>query len=90
MIKKVDLKIFKPFVKELIAYYYDLPDKAAGGCLHIVLDDGNTDLHCINYCQEVCEQKDDTFGYFLCDVLMEFTEEELDKLYEKDFWGMHT
>jgi magnesium-transporting ATPase (P-type) len=33
---------FKPFINELIQYYYVLiPDTGCGGHLHIVLDDGN-------------------------------------------------
>ena len=32
---------FKPFIKELIKFYYEDLGNSAGGCYHIVLDDGN-------------------------------------------------
>lgn len=80
--------IIKHLVKEFIAYYYQLPEKGAGGYLHIVLDDGNVDWSSISFCQAECEKHKDTFGYFLCDILLEYTENELEKMYEDNWWGM--
>lgn len=85
----MDFQNFKPFLKELIAYYYDMPDKAAGGYLHVVLDDGNISHEGILWCQNQCEEKGDTFGYFLCDILMQFSESELEEMYETDKWGLN-
>lgn len=84
-----DFSIFKPYIKELIAYYYEMPEKGAGGLCHIVLDDGNFGFENINYCQYECEKAGDTFGVFLCDILTEFTDEELEEMYDNDWWGMH-
>lgn len=84
-----DFSMFKPYLKDLIAYYYEMPDKSAGGRCHVVLDDGNISNELILWCQNQCEEAKDTFGYFLCDILLEFKEEELEEMYEEDWWGMH-
>jgi len=84
----MDFEKFKPHIKELIAYYYQMPEKGAGGYLHIFLDDGNIDFGSLNFCKNECEEHGDTFGYFLCDVLSEFTEKELEDMYEDNWWGM--
>jgi len=75
-------------LSELIKYYYDLPDKGAGGYLHIVLDDGNVDYGCVLFCQDECEKNGDTLGYLICDLLYEFTEDERSQMYKKDKWGV--
>ena len=83
------MKQFKPFIKDLIKYYYELsPENGAGGNLHIVLDDGNIEHSYIYLCQEDCEKAGDTFGMFLADILLLFTEDELDDMYNADWWGM--
>ena len=80
---------FKPFINELIQYYYVLiPDTGCGGHLHIVLDDGNIEHSNISWCRNQCEEAGDTFGMFLADILLLFTEEELQEMYDKDWWGM--
>jgi hypothetical protein len=81
----MDFNEFKPFAKELIAYYYDMPEKGAGGYLHVFLDDGNIDIGTLYWCQEQCEEHKDTFGYFLCDVLLQFKENELQKMYDNNW-----
>ena len=84
----LDFAVLKPLLKDFIAYYYDMPEKGAGGYLHVVLDDGNFGYSMISSCQNDCEENGDTFGMFLCDLLLQFTDEELDGMYEQDFWGM--
>lgn len=78
----------KPFIKQLIRYYYEVLENYTGGYLHIVLDDGNVEHANILSCKEECELNNDSFGVFLADVLLEFTEEELFSLYESGWWGM--
>ena len=82
------MKEFKPFITQLIKYYYDELDNCAGGYLHIVLDDNNTEHANIMWCQNECRKNNDSFGIFLCDVLLEFTEDELYDMYEDGWWGM--
>lgn len=84
----VKMKEFKPFINQLISYYYKVLENHTGGYLHIVLDDGNIEHANIVWCREECEQNNDSFGVFLCDVLLEFTEDELYETYENDWWGM--
>jgi 2-hydroxy-3-keto-5-methylthiopentenyl-1-phosphate phosphatase len=79
---------FKPFIKELIKFYYKDLGNSAGGYFHIVLDDGNIEDRCVWFCQEEAEKHNDTFGMFLGQVLRMFTEEEREKMYEGDWWGM--
>ena len=83
------MEAFKPLIKELISYYYRNLDNSAGGYFHIVLDDGNIE-HChILWCRDECLKYGDTFGEFLSDVLLEFTEDELSDMYDDNWWGMY-
>jgi hypothetical protein len=67
----------------LIRYYYSLPNNGAGGYLHIVLDDGNIDYDSIYFCAEQCAENKDTLGLLICNLLTEFTSEELEQMYER-------
>lgn len=79
---------YKPFIKELIKYYYDDLGNGTGGSLHVVLDDGNLEHATIFWCQNECKKNKDSFGVFLADVLLTFTEDELDNMYNEDWFGM--
>lgn len=79
---------FKPFIKTLVKYYYKELGNGSGGFLHIVLDDGNIEHEFIRQCRNDCEKHNDTFGMFLSDCLLACSEEELETLYETDWWGM--
>lgn len=83
-----EMKDFKPFIKQLIKYYYEELGNLVGGNLHIVLDDGNIEHSFIIWCKAECKKNQDSFGVFLADVLLEFTEDELLDMYETDWWGM--
>lgn len=61
----------------LIAYYKELPNNGAGGSLHIILDDGNLSHSCITFCSDLCEQKGDSLGQLICDILIQYSEDEL-------------
>ena len=82
------LEQFKPFLKTLIKYYYNNLDNGCGGYLHIVLDDGNIEHSNISWCKEECEKNNDSFGVFLSDLLLCFTEDELYDMYENNYWGL--
>jgi hypothetical protein len=88
--KETKFEKLKNSIKELISYYYQMPENGAGGYLHIFLDDGNTDYSSLYFCQNECKEHGDTLGYFLCDVLLMFTEEELWHMYKHDRWGMRS
>jgi len=79
---------FKPFLKELVDFYYNELGNVAGGSFHISLDDGNLSDDDIWLCQQEAKKNNDSFGVFLGLILREFTEEEREKMYEEDWWGM--
>lgn len=85
----VNETIFKPVIKELIQYYYQLPNNAAGRFCHIVLDDGNLEDNNIWFCQEECEKHEDHFGYLIMTILRLFTEKEREKMYNNKHWGLY-
>lgn len=88
MLAVVFMEQFKPFIKDLIKFYYEDLGNSSGGYYHIVLDDGNNQDGDVWFCQEESEKHNDTFGIFLGRVLRMFTEEEREKMYEEDWWGM--
>lgn len=51
-----------PDVAPLVAAYYRKPENGAGGHCHVVLDDGNTDNGCIDFCLAECERAGDDDG----------------------------
>jgi len=79
---------YKPFIKDLIKFYYEDLGNSSGGYFHIVLDDGNIEDGHVWFCQEEAEKYNDTFGIFLGQVLRMFTEYEREKMYNDNWWGM--
>ena len=69
-------------------FYYNDLGNATGGHYHIVLDDGNVEDEHVWFCQQEAEKYNDTFGIFLGIILRMFTEEEREKMYTEDWWGM--
>ena len=80
---------FKKCLYELIQYYYFLtPDNGCGGIYHVVLDDGNIEHDNIRGYIDECEACGDSLGFLIGHMLLEYTEDELWDMFEKDFWGM--
>jgi hypothetical protein len=73
-------KQFKSYIKTLIGFYYEELENIVGGNLHVVLDDNNFEDDYIYHALERCKETDDTFGIFLCLILLQFTEEERQKI----------
>ena len=88
MTKKNNMIKFKPLLKEFVEYYYKQEGNEVGGCLHIVLDDGNLEPEHIQYCQTYSKDQGDTFGYFLATLMLCFEESELMDLKGEDSWGL--
>jgi hypothetical protein len=61
-------------------YYSTHP---AGGNLHIVLDDGNTRDCDVSFCALECDKIGDVEGLILAALLLELTERERDRVYER-------
>lgn len=79
----------KPVIKDLIEYYCELPNNEHGGYLHIISSDGNIYDWDITFCREECQKHGDTLGELICDLLLQFTEEEREVMYEKHRWGLN-
>jgi hypothetical protein len=73
----------KKVIKPLIHFYY--MSHAAGGCLHIALDDGNLADENLYFCQRLAEQRKDYMGYMIATTLRYFTEEEREKMYDNEW-----
>lgn len=84
----MDISIFKPLLKQFIKFYYEDLENGAGGNLHIALDDGNLHDDDIYFCQEEAMKNGDSFGYFLATLMRSFKEEELEKMYFDNHWGI--
>ncbi|MGB5052684.1 MAG: hypothetical protein WBO46_27280 [Caldilineaceae bacterium] len=78
-----DFAIMKPFACDLIHYYMDGLGNTAGGSLHIVLLDGNTDEGSVAFCQKYAIEAGDSFGYFLAILLRHFSEDALEEMYKR-------
>jgi hypothetical protein len=59
-----------PDVVGLVRAYYAKPTNGAGGCLHLVLDDGNVRRGHVEYCRHVAWEEGDEDGVELCDLLL--------------------
>jgi hypothetical protein len=68
------------FLKLMVTAFYELPGNTCGGCLHIVLDDGNLEDHHVQWCKEYATKENDTDAMFMADVLLLYTEEEREKI----------
>lgn len=62
---------------------YYLPDNPTGGCLHVVLDDGNLEDADIYGCIAFAEQEGDATAVSLARMLLELTADEREELYDK-------
>lgn len=83
----MDFEKFKPMIIELIQYYYI--NNPTGGCCHIILDEGNLSIEDLLFCQGECEKYGDNLGYLILEILSCFTENEREKMYKIDWWGMN-
>ena len=84
----VDYPNIKKGVCELIQYYYNCKsENAAGGILHVILDDGNLEDGSIWLHQVDCEEADDFLGLLILETLRSFSLEEREEMYS-EYWGM--
>lgn len=81
--------VTKPTVPEvlpLVRAYYAKPNNGAGGSLHLVLDDGNTEDSSVAFCLKYAEDAGDMDGVALAAVLMQMSRTQRQKLYMADKW----
>lgn len=68
------------FMREIVHSFYSLDGNIVGGSLHIVLDDYNIEDNHIVWCKNYALEKQDEDGVFMCDLLLQFTEDEREKI----------
>jgi hypothetical protein len=75
---------FKPLICDLIKYYYNECGYSTGGPhLHYILDDGNIDRDCWESGKNDCFANNDHLGFLICEVMLLFSDEEIEAMYEK-------
>ncbi len=78
----VDVTTLYPIVDN----YYAKPGNSVGGSLHIVLEDGNLKRSDIEWCRTYAQEKGDTDGVALADLLLQCSTTQLAKL-RKHLYG---
>lgn len=63
-------------IELLVEEFYALPGNGAGGLLHIVLDDGNTEQIHVEFCRQEARKAGDEPAYWMAQVLLALTDEE--------------
>lgn len=69
-----------PVVEPLVREYYAKPKNGAGGSLHIVLDDGNTEDSSVDFCVGWALEAKDWDGVALAAVLRKMSRTQREKL----------
>jgi hypothetical protein len=84
-----DLPPTRPIVSEVVALaraYYKKPGNSVGGCLHIVLDDGNlADSH-LQACVEWAKALHDEDGLVLATKLLAMSPTQRRKVYRSNLY----
>lgn len=62
--------------KQIVRSFVHKEGNIAGGSLHVVLEDGNTDIKSVVHCREYAQQQDDSDGVFVANILAMFTRSE--------------
>ena len=71
------------FIKACVVEYY--LDHPSGGNLHILLDDGNCRPSDLQFCLGEAVRHRDVEGQYLCEMLLPFSESELETMLATDF-----
>jgi len=74
-----------PEVVPLILEYYALPGNNVGGALHLVLEDGNSDVNSIDFSIQWAIEHNDTRGALLCKILKRMSGTQRGKLAHMNF-----
>jgi hypothetical protein len=69
-----------PEVEGLVRDYYRMPGNAAGGSLHVVLDDHNVEDSSVEFCVEYARSEKDHCGEWLAAVLSRMSKTQRAKL----------
>jgi hypothetical protein len=69
-----------PEVAPLVRAYYAKPGNGVGGSLHIVLEDSNIDDDSVRFCRKYAEERGDSDGVALADILLRMSRTQRGKL----------
>jgi hypothetical protein len=80
---------YKPTVPEALPLVRALYARSCVGCcLHIVLDDGNTETHCVDFCIDWAMREGHQECAALARMLRSMSRTQRERLYrEKENWG---
>lgn len=67
-----------------VTAYYAKPGNAAGGCLHIVLDDGNVQDEHVKFCRDYAAQEGDEDGVALAELLLKMSVAQREQVFLAD------
>ena len=70
-----------PQVLPIVQAYYSKEGNICGGSLHIVLDDGNTETHSVEFCEQLAREHGDEDGVELARVLLRMSRTQRERLY---------
>lgn len=79
----------KPTVPEVLPIarrYFAKEGNAAGGSLHIVLEDGNIDDSSVQFCREWALERGDADGVALADLLLRMSKTQRKKIASSHLW----
>ena len=69
--------------ESVIEKYYETD--GAGGCVHIITDDGNYGKGCAQHCLDYAIEQKDYWGEHIARLLLEFNEEEQEQIVERSW-----
>ena len=65
----------------LVTAYYAKPGNAAGGSLHLVLDDGNVQDEHVEFCRDYAAREGDEDGVALAELLLEMSVAQRERVF---------
>lgn len=84
MMSKVEIKLQKAYMLVVLTEAYYKTDNT-GGCVHIILEDGNYGKEYAQSCLEYAIEQGDYWGEQIARLLLEFNEEEQRQIIE-EWW----
>lgn len=84
MMSKKEIKLQKAWMLVCLIEEYYKTD-AAGGCVHIITDDGNYGKGYAQHCLDYAIEQKDYWGEQIARLLLEFNEEEQEQIIERSW-----
>ena len=84
MMSEKEIKLQKAWMLVCLIEKYYKTD-GAGGCVHIITDDGNYGKGCAQHCLDYAIEQKDYWGEHIARLLLEFNEEEQEQIVERSW-----